>query len=199
MTCREADITLMNEMRFSVEEYLEFYEYTLSRAMEKNIATGKKVILLQKPKKYAGEDPQTITDGAFGGTNFNAGWLGFEGNDLEAIIDLGKSTEISQISGDFLQTVNHIVFFPADVKYHCSQDGKNYVFLGQVKNKRPLTEQSKITDIQSFKLSFPPINARFVKILADNLDKAPLWHHGAGLPSWIFVDEILVKPAPTNQ
>jgi hypothetical protein len=81
-TCRKADITYMNEMRFSVDEYLDFYEYTLTRARQENLATGKKVTLLQNPKKYAGENPQTLTDGAFGGKNFNANWLGFEGNDL---------------------------------------------------------------------------------------------------------------------
>jgi hypothetical protein len=193
MTCKDANITLMNEMRFTVEEYLDFYEYTLLRAMEENIALGKKVTLLQPPKKYAGEDPQTLTDGAFGGTNFNANWLGFEGYDLEAIIDLEQITEISQISGDFLQTVNHLVFFPTDVKYLYSVDGKNYVILGKVCNQRPLTKQSKITDIQSFKHTFPPVKAQYVKIIANNMDTPPIWHHGAGLPSWIFVDEISVQ------
>jgi hypothetical protein len=61
-----------------------------------------------------------------------------------------------------------------------------------------LTKQSKITDIQSFKHSFPPVKARFVKVVANNMDKAPLWHHGAGLPSWIFVDEISVQSIRTN-
>lgn len=192
-TCRDADITFMNEMRFSVDEYLDFYEYTMSRALENNIAIGKKVILLQKPKKYADEDPQAITDGAFGGANFNANCLGLERNDLEAIIDLENITEISQISGDFLQIVNHIVFFPTDVKYYYSEDGKDYKYLGKASNKRPLTKQSKITDIQSFKHSFSPVKARYVKIVANNMDTAPLWHHGAGLPSWIFVDEISIN------
>jgi hypothetical protein len=192
-TCRDADITFMNEMRFSVDEYLDFYEYTLSRALEDNMAIGKKVILLQNPKKYADEDPQAITDGAFGGANFNANWLGFEGNDLETIIDLADITEIRQISGDFLQIVNHIVFFPTDVKYYYSEDGEEYTYLGEESNKRPLTKQSKITDIQSFKHSFSPVKARYVKIVANNMDTAPIWHHGAGLPTWIFVDEILVN------
>jgi hypothetical protein len=192
-TCQNASVTYMNEMRFTVDEYLDFYQYTLRRAKEENIAYGKKVTLLQPPKRYADEDPRTLTDGAFGGTNFNANWLGFEGNDLEAIIDLGEITEISQISGDFLQTVNHIVFFPTEVTYYCSEDGNEYIYLGSVANKRPLTKQSKTTDIQSFPFSFLPVKARYLKIHANNMDTAPLWHHGAGLPSWIFVDEIQVK------
>jgi hypothetical protein len=192
-TCKDGNITLMNEMRFTVDEYLEFYEYTLSRALEENIAIGKKVTLLQNAKKYADENPQTLTDGAFGGTNFNANWLGFEGKNLEAIIDLEQRTEISRISGDFLQTVNHLVFFPTDVEYYYSENGENYVYLGKANNKRPLTRQSKTTDIQSFSHSFPPVRARFIKVLANNMDTAPIWHHGAGLPSWIFVDEIQVQ------
>ena len=199
-TCQDADITFMNEMGYTVDEYLEFYEYTLSRALEENIATGKKVILLQPPKKYTGEDPQTLTDGAFGGINFYANWLGFEGNDLEAIIDLEKEAEISQISCDFLQIVNHIVFFPTDVKYFYSEDGENFGYLGKVDNDRPLTKQSKTADIQSFTYNCPPVKARFVKIVANNMDTAPLWHPAAGMPSWIFVDEISVKtgdPSPS--
>jgi hypothetical protein len=181
-------------MRYTVDEYLDFYEHTLSRALEENIAIGKKVTLLQPPSKYADEDPQTLTDGAFGGINFYANWLGFEGNDLEAIIDLQKDTEISLISCDFLQIVNHIVFFPTDVKYYYSQDGENYTSLGKVNNDRPLTEQSKTADIQSFRQNFSPVRARFVKVVANNLDQAPLWHPAAGMPSWIFVDEISVRP-----
>jgi len=192
-TCRDADITLMNEMRFTVDEYLDFYEYTLSRALEDNIAIGKQVKLLQKPKKYAREDPQSITDGAFGGANFNANWLGFEGNDLEAIIDLEEITEIRKISGDFLQIVNHIVFFPTDVKYYYSENGIDYKYLGKVPNQRPLTKQSKINDTQSFMHSFSPVKTRYVKIVANNMETAPIWHHGAGLPTWIFVDEILIN------
>ena len=192
-TCEEADITLMNEMRFTVDEYLDFYEHTLSRAMKNNIAAGKKVELLQKPKKYANENPQTITDGAFGGANFYANWLGFEGNNLEAVIDLQDEQSISQVSGDFLQVVNHIVFFPTDVNYYYSTDGKNFKLLGKVKNEKPLSKQSKINDIQSFELKFSSVNARYIKVVANNMGKAPGWHHGAGMPCWIFVDEITVN------
>ena len=192
-TCEEAEITLMNEMRFSVDEYLYFYEHTITRALEENSAAGKQVQLLEKPKKYAGEDPQTLTDGAYGGSNFYANWLGFEGNNLEAVIDLEDENKISLASCDFLQVVNHIVFFPSDVTYYYSVDGKTYKYLGKVKNKRPLSKQSKINDIQSFKLKFSTVNARYIKVVANSLGKAPLWHHGAGMPCWIFVDEISVN------
>ena len=192
-TCEEANITNMNEMRYSVAEYLEAYQHTVSRAKKENIAKGKQVKLLTSPKKYANEDPQVLTDGAFGGANFYANWLGFEGNDLEAVIDLESDKKLQYIGSDFLQVVNHVVFFPTDVKYYYSLDGENYTLLGTVRNERPLSKQSKINDIQSFEVEFLPVMARYIKIKANNMDIAPDWHHAAGLPAWIFIDEVLVR------
>lgn len=192
-TCLESGITMMNEMRYTVEEYLNFYDYTLSRAMQENKATDRQVQLNQKPAKYANEDPQTLTDGVFGGTSFFANWLGFEGNDLEAVIDLGRSTDISFLSCDFLQVVNHVVFFPVEVRYYVSSDGKSFRLLGKVQNKWPLTRQSKVNDVQSFTLECMPVSTRYIKIFADNMGPAPVWHFGAGMPSWIFADEVIVR------
>lgn len=192
-TTMEANITMMNEMRYTVAEYRASYKHTISRAKEANIAKGKSVELLTKPKKYANEDPKVLTDGAFGGANFYANWLGFEGNDLEAVIDLGQSQKISFIGSDFLQVVNHVVFFPTDVKYYYSIDGKSYTFLAKASNTKPLSKKSKINDILSFDINFSPVQARYIKVKANNLDIAPDWHHAAGLPSWIFVDEVLVR------
>jgi len=191
-TCKVANITLMNEMGFKVEEYYNSYKKTIEVATKPNIAKGKKVTLLTKPKKYAGENPQTLTDGALGGNNFYANWLGFEGNDLEAVIDLEGQQSISSISTAFLQVTNHIVFYPTEVSYYGSNDGKSYTILGTVKNQYPLIKKSKVNDIQYFDLKIKPTKARYIKIHAKSHKNAPYWHHGAGLPSWIFADEVII-------
>ncbi|MCB0565069.1 MAG: DUF4838 domain-containing protein [Phaeodactylibacter sp.] len=189
----QAGIINMNEMRYSVEEYLQSYEFTLERAKQPNYALNRPVTLLEKPKKYADENPQVLTDGALGGSSFYANWLGFEGNDLEAVIDLEEAMEFSEISSAFLQVVNHIVFFPEKVSYYYSVDGKDFVLLGPIPNARPLERASKVNDIQNFSLSFDPVKGRYIKVKAENLGLAPIWHHGAGLPAWIFVDEVMVR------
>ena len=191
-TCKNANITLMNEMGFTVEEYYKSYKKTIEVAVKPNIAKGKKVALLTKPKKYANEDPQTLTDGALGGNNFYANWLGFEGNDLVAVIDLDSIQSVSSISTAFLQVTNYIVFFPKEVTYYGSSDGKNYMIIGEVKNQNPLKKNRKVNDIQYFNLKIKPTEVRFVKIHANSHKNAPYWHHGAGLPSWIFADEVII-------
>lgn len=192
-TTQQADITAMNEMRYTVEEYIELYQQTLQRATQPNLASKKPVKLLEKPKKYAKEDPQALTDGAYGGSNFYANWLGFEGNNLSAVIDLGQPTEVKEISTAFLQVTNHIVFFPKEVQYWVSDDGKDYRSIAALKNQSPLHPKSKINDIQYFKHSGTPQTFRYLKIIGVNHRVAPVWHHAADLPSWVFADEVELR------
>lgn len=191
--CRENNITLMNEMGYTVEEYLQFVEATLERAQWENLAADRLIQLETKPHKYANEDPQTLTDGAFGGSNFYANWLGFEGNDLIAEVDLGAEQEVRFSGLAFLQVVNHLAFLPVEVEYFYAGADRRFYSLGKVVNPRPLKRDSKINDVAYFDLSFAPVQARYLKVRAENLKQPPFWHHGAGLPSWIFADEWIVN------
>ena len=112
---------------------------------------------------------------------------------MEAIIDLEQEQEINKLTTDFLQVVNHVVFFPVEVAYYGSSDGESFTHLGTVTNQRPLTRSSKINDMQTFQLEVPETSARYVKVVAKNMNEAPEWHHAAGLPSWIFVDEVIIN------
>ncbi len=192
-TTQQGNITAMNEMRYTVKEYIQVYKQTLERAAKPNLAHQKTVNLLESPKKYANEDPQALTDGAFGGSSFYANWLGFEGNNLEAVIDLGDPMEVSEISAAFLQVTNHIVFFPEEVQYLASNDGKQFRPIATLPNQHPLSPKSKINDIQYFTHSGPAQTFRYLKVIGVNAKVAPVWHHAAGLPSWIFVDEVEVR------
>lgn len=192
-TTEAGNITLMNEMGFTVSEYLDTYSKALQVASQPNKALGKEVTLLSKPKKYANEDPQVLTDGALGGNGFYANWLGFEGNDLEAIVDLGQVQRINKVSMAFLQVTNHVVFFPTQVTYYGASENKKFVALGTVVNKVPLTKNSKVNDIQYFDMNDIGKELRYIKIKARNMASPPYWHHAAGMPSWIFADEVLVN------
>ena len=192
-TCQNGNITLINEMGFNVKEYYANYKKAMEVATQPNKAVGKKVTLNTKPKKYANEDPQVLTDQVLGGNGFYANWLGFEGNNMEAVIDLDKAEDISSISTAFLQVSNHVVFFPLHVRYYYSNDNKNFKELGAVKNDEPLTKKSKINDIKYFNIKFSKVKARYIKVKAENMNTPPYWHHAAGQPSWIFADEVMIN------
>ncbi len=191
-TCAKNNVVLMNEMGFTVTEYLANYMSALEVARMPNKAMGKTVVTNTQPKKYAKEDPMVLTDGALGGSSFYANWLGYEGNDMEVVVDLGEPMKISTISLAFLQVTNHIVFFPTKVAYTASLDNEHYFNLGTINNPMPLTKESKVNDIQFFKLDFDEKRCRYIKVKALNT-KTPYWHHAAGLPSWLFADEIIIN------
>ena len=192
-TCNDNDITLMNEMGFTVSDYIVNYRKALKTAIKENLASFKDVTLLTVPKKYANEDPKVLTDGALGGNSFYSNWLGFEGNNLNAVVDLGELKEIKSLSMNFLQVTNHIVFFPVQVEFFYSDDNLKWKSLGKVSNKSDLSPKSKVNDIQTFSINVGELKARYIKVIADNMSKAPIWHHGADLPSWIFADELIIE------
>jgi hypothetical protein len=189
----DTNITLMNEMGFTVDEYYKAFLKATKVALQPNKAFEKKVFLLTKPKKYADENPRTLTDGALGGSSFYSNWLGFEGNNMEVIIDLETPQKISTISTAFLQVTNHVVFFPTLVTYFGSTDGIIFKELGRIENRRPLNKKSKINDIQYFDIQISGTEVRYVKVKASNLNKAPFWHHAARLPAWVFADEVIIN------
>ena len=182
----------MNEMGFTVKEYVNNYIKAMNLAVKNNLAKTKKVSLLTKPTKYANEDPKVLTDGALGGSSFYSNWLGFVNNGLDAIIDLEEEKPIKNISLSFLQVTNHVVFFPPKVEFLISNDNEQWTSFDVLKNKKPLTKKSKVNDIQTFSQKINK-SARYVRIKAQNYGNAPYWHFAAENPSWIFADEVIVE------
>ena len=156
----------MNEMGLSVEHYYHQYQKTIQRSMMPNKALNKKVTLFTNPHKYADENPQALTDGALGGNNFYANWLGFEGNHLEAVIDLGSEQMVRSIQTAFLKVTNHVVFYPLEVVYGVATSDKKFKTVAMIPNDEPLTKKTSINDIKYFQANFTPIKARYIKVYA---------------------------------
>ena len=76
--------------------------------------------------------------------------------------------------------------------WHLRMDNQHFENFGTINNPFPLAKDSKVNDIQFFKLNFEKRNTRYIKVRATN-KKTPYWHHAAGLPSWIFADEIIIN------
>ncbi|HMP93360.1 MAG TPA: DUF4838 domain-containing protein, partial [Phnomibacter sp.] len=94
--------TLINEMGLLTTTYIHRYQQLIAFARQPNLALHKKITILTKPRKYANENPQTLTDGVFGGWSFNANWLGWEANDMEFFLDLGQQTAFHKVGLHFL-------------------------------------------------------------------------------------------------
>ncbi len=142
---------------------------------------------------YNGGAPDALIDGLRGGEDYRSGgWQGFEGQNLECIIDLSEVRTLNKISGGFLQDENSWIFFPTSVEYFASENGKDFRSLGTVKSKVLPREQGVF--LENFDLPVKGTKARYLKVKANSLIKCPSWHKGALYDgkAWVFADEIAI-------
>lgn len=156
------------------------------------VANNKKISIKSKfSNQYNAGGEAGLIDGIRGEKNFRlGGWQGYQGQDFEAVIDMGSIKPIHRIYAGFLQDNGPWIWLPNNVEYLVSDDGVNYTSISTVNNDVPETESSAI--IKDFKASVS-VNARYIKVLAKSYGIIPAWHAGAGNPSWLFIDEIIVE------
>lgn len=142
--------------------------------------------------KYPGSGLFTLVDGVKSIPNFNNNkWQGYDGNNLEVTVDLGKIKNISTVTSSYLNDINSFIFFPSSVEYTFSDDGVNFSNQISINNDHDIMENKKTT--KSFLVKLENVNARYVKVVAKNIGKCPDWHKGAGENAWLFCDEIEVE------
>lgn len=154
-----------------------------------NKASGKKVQLLTEPaKNYSGQGGFTLVDGVQNerGMPRSFEFLGFKGNNLEAIIDLGKIQLIKSIALHSFEQQASWIYLPKEVSFYSSADGKNFKLIQTV------SEPTLMDNNISYKAS-KLLKTRYIKVLAQNKGIIPDGQPGAGNPAWLFADEVEVK------
>jgi F5/8 type C domain len=140
---------------------------------------------------YPAQGDASLIDGLRGTANWRLGhWQGYQGNDLEAVIDMGQVKSIKSVSIGTLQDSKSWIVFPKHVEYWLSDDNKNYKLITTVNTKVDIKDLNIQT--QEYKANLNT-QARYVKIVAKQYGPLPDWHESKGQPSYIFVDEITVE------
>lgn len=191
----KSGIKSLHERGYSPDEYYTDMQKYFRDGMIIHKAYHKKVAILSKlSPKYSGDGGKTLVDGVIGEPNYFFNWLGFEGNEFKAVVDLGKKTNIDTLRTDFLQEVKSWIWLPKSVEYYVSNDGKHFTKVGEVKNN--IDEKKEGIFTHQFVCKVKNVKARYVKVKTKSLIHCPRWHigynNGAG-KAWLFVDEIVVK------
>lgn len=158
-----------------------------------NKATACPVELLQPThKNYTYKGGATLTDGLLGDKGFGTGrWLGFSGNDLEAVIDLKQNTDVSSVSLNTCVDKESWIFDARNIEVSVSADGKSFTKVAS--KSLPALEEQTPDNIYTYELTFPQTTTRYVKLTATSEHNIPKWHGGKGKPAFLFVDEISIK------
>ncbi|MFT6843283.1 MAG: putative alpha-1,2-mannosidase [Psychroserpens sp.] len=142
----------------------------------------------------AGGDTALI-DGIVGSEDFRTGtWQGYNDTDLNAVVDLGGLKSLNEVSVGFLQDQKSWIFYPTEVVFLFSKDGKTFINLEEHARKYTTNESDKV-EIRNIKFSKIDRKFRYIKIIAKKLGILPKWHLGYKHDgrSWMFVDEIQIK------
>ncbi len=142
--------------------------------------------------QYNGGGNLALINGIRGGENFRTGnWQGYEGVDVDAVIDLGTEQPVHRLSFSALQDQDSWIFMPVTVTFSISGNGVNFREIGMVENNTD--EHAAGTVLRDYRLELKPVKARYIRVVAKNRGTCPEWHLGAGKKAWIFADEITIE------
>jgi len=151
------------------------------------MATGRTVWLKNKPVARFNTDAGALVNGIEGNSRYNNGqWLGFGGDDLEAIIDLGSIQTLHSIGMHFLNYHWQRMWAPELLELYVSQDSVNYT-------KVFTRKQFTVNGINEVIAILQSIKAKYIKITARNKGIIPEGEYGAGNKALLMVDEIAVN------
>jgi Fn3 associated/F5/8 type C domain len=141
--------------------------------------------------KYGGQGLYTLLNGQRGNVNNSNDpeWQGWDGTDMEVILDLGENQKTRKITVGFLQNQNSWIFLPTQVMISMSSNGRNY---NEIYNQTMTLTNDPVN--KSVQYAANVNNAtRYIKIKAINVGTCPPWHPGSGSKAWLFADEVLVE------
>lgn len=157
-----------------------------------HLAYGRPVTLNRPPApRYARAGDQGLTDGFIGSDDFDDGiWLGWQGTDVVATVDLGPVRQVREISMRCLHQMRSWIMMPKEVRFEGSADGVNWTLLARPTSG--ISDRDDRTLVHEFRAKCDA-GIRYVRVTAVSYGKLPKWHLGAGGDSWIFADEVVVR------
>jgi hypothetical protein len=144
--------------------------------------------------QYDGGGKTALVDEIKGTANWRLGnhWQGFQVNDMEVVIDLGKVKSISKVIAGFLQDSRAWIIMPRELTVETSTDGQNFTQVYDGKDFLPIKDFK--VQRKEVNAEFTPVEAQYVRVKAVQYGKLPSWfEEGGGGDSHIFCDEISIK------
>jgi alpha-L-rhamnosidase len=116
-------------------------------------------------------------------------WAGYEGDDLEVILDMGKPTTIRRLIVRCLSHPSSWILLPKAISVSTSSSPGEFSLAATLRCGPPKDVQT----IQKYAIPMKDVEAQYLKVKVKNIGKCPSWHSAHGEKAWLFVDEIFVE------
>jgi hypothetical protein len=112
---------------------------------------------------------------------------------MVATIDLGRAQTVDAVKMHFLDDPRHWIFLPERILVEISADGMNYRSIGDIAG--PPNDEHYTRSIKEFaaRNSSPGVQARYIRVTANNLTTLPEWRYRDNKKPMIACDEIYVQ------
>jgi hexosaminidase len=162
--------------------------------IDRHLAVGRTVaFVVPNSPKYPGTGAYALTDSLRGTADFHDGtWQGWEGEDMDAVVDLGAVAAVREVEVGSLQAMRSWILLPKRVVIWLSDDATSWREVAVLSHAIP--PQREDAFVHRFRQTLPAgSRARYVRVRTENAGPLPAWHPGAGGNAWVFVDEIAVR------
>jgi hypothetical protein len=181
----------VNESGLTPNEYYQSTLRFIDIQVKGNLAFRKTVTANPQPSsKYGEGNLNLLTNGVRGANDFKVHWLGWEGKSFSLILDLEQVTNASTIQISTLYDPKSWILHPASIVCQVSTDGTSYTPIGKIS----VEDDQRQADVNRL-FTFPTPNSkyRYVRFDVQGTLSLPSWHPSAGYPSWVFVDEVVIR------
>ena len=135
-----------------------------------------------------------IVDNDRGTIDYRGGdWQGFEGKDVELVIDLGERRAVTHFKAGFLQNTGPRIFLPTRVAFDVSVDGEHFWEVASLTHDVPLGEATPTRRYFHVPFDGGGTEARYVRVRISAIGVCPPGHEQAGAPAWVYLDEVIVR------
>jgi predicted alpha-1,2-mannosidase len=169
------------------------YKSSITQQIFAKIPKGYLLNIAPKPHpKYIGSGEFALIDGLLGSSDFTDGnWVGFEKNDCEINLDLGKSFKLQNLNLNFLQNHDHLIFLPIQVEVMVADNTMRFETI--LKNEFKNEGKIEGAEIQAIRCQLPAYSIRYIKLKIKNRGKSPEFARLPGANTWVFLDEIQIQ------
>lgn len=158
---------------------------------KKFVADNVKLLTLPIPR-YAANKGYTLNDNEQSDLNFASGkWLGYEKNNLEALMTFEKSITTTNLTLSVLDDMSSNIFIPLRVEVWGGENINHLKLLGSANPEMPREMRSR--RILALQCNYSPATVKYIKLIVKPVNSVPGWHQRKGHTAMVFVDEVFVN------
>ncbi len=189
----EAPIRLDKSMVVKTASFKEEDRSEIVTVDLKLVKAVKQLKLKYRPSaKYPAKGPYSLVDHQLASTDYtHPAWLGFEKDDLDCLIDLGKVKAVKNIRLRFLKNEDSWIFLPQHIELKAGRRKNHWAI--QLSKTAEQIQMSPGRDVHTVTFELNGQSVQFINLKAKNMGYCPEGHPGAGGKAWLFIDEILIE------